>query len=233
LKEYEDTLNITRFFFVILLLLLAGLLIYREYSAKIEQQRQIAEYQAVHDGLTGLYTQKYFKEHLEREISRSQRYKRPLSLIMCDIDYFKKFNDTYGHLAGDEILRTVARIIAENVRSSDIVARYGGEEFAVLLMETGLREAENVAKRLKTLMDQSIEVAERIKDIVEHTQINLDGKEVGVTLSLGLSSYDGHDDYKPEYLISGSDHALYESKNKGRNLLTIFNPETKEFKSYS
>jgi PleD family two-component response regulator len=152
---------------------------------------------------------------------------------MCDIDFFKKFNDNYGHLAGDEILRTVARIIAENVRSSDIVARYGGEEFAVLLMETGIREAENVAKRLKKLMDQSIEVAERIKDVVEHTHIKFDGKEIGVTLSLGLSSYDGQEDYKPEYLISGADHALYESKNKGRNLLTIFNPETKEFKSYS
>ncbi|MGD2279357.1 MAG: GGDEF domain-containing protein, partial [Candidatus Omnitrophota bacterium] len=161
-----------------------------------------------------------------------QRYKRPISLIMCDIDFFKRFNDTYGHLAGDEILRTVSRIITENVRASDIVARYGGEEFAILLMETGLKEAQSIAKRLKTLMDQSIEVAERIKDKVETTHISLDHKEVGVTLSMGLSSYDGHEDYKPEYLISEADHALYESKDGGRNLLTVFNPETKEFKSY-
>ncbi|MFQ5952067.1 MAG: GGDEF domain-containing protein, partial [Candidatus Omnitrophota bacterium] len=233
LKEYQNMMNITRVFFALLLVLLFGLLIYREYSTKIEQEKRIAEYQAVHDGLTGLYTHKYFKEHLEREISRSQRYKRPISLIMCDIDLFKQFNDNFGHLAGDEILRTVARIISENVRSSDIVARYGGEEFALLLIETGLKEAHSVAKRLKKLMAQSIEVAERIKDKVEHTHIDIDHKEVGVTISMGLSSYNGHEDYKPEYLISEADHALYESKNGGRNLLTVFNPETKEFTSYS
>ena len=92
-----------------------SILIYREYSSKIEQEKRVAEYQAVHDGLTGLYTQKYFKEHLEREISRSHRYKRPISLIMCDVDHFKEFNDTYGHLSGDLALKTVARIIDESV----------------------------------------------------------------------------------------------------------------------
>ncbi|MGB2630035.1 MAG: GGDEF domain-containing protein [Candidatus Omnitrophota bacterium] len=233
LEEYKNMLNITQFFFTLLLLLLLGLMVYREYSARIEQEKRIAEYQAVHDGLTGLYTQKYFKEHLDREISRAQRYKHPISLIMCDIDYFKRFNDTHGHLAGDEILRTVARIMSENVRASDIVARYGGEEFAILLIETGLKEAESVAKRLKKLMDQSIEVAERIKGVVENTHIDINHKEVGVTLSMGLSTYNGHEDYKPEYLISEADHALYESKNGGRNLLTVFNPETKEFKNLS
>jgi PleD family two-component response regulator len=151
---------------------------------------------------------------------------------MCDIDLFKKFNDVYGHLAGDEILRTVARIISENVRSSDIVARYGGEEFAILLMETGIKGAESVAKRLKKLMDQAIEVADRIKDRVETTHVKIDEKEVGVTLSMGLSSYGGEEEYKPEHLISEADNALYESKNRGRNMITIYNPENKEFKSF-
>jgi diguanylate cyclase (GGDEF)-like protein len=232
LQEYRDMLDLTRLFFALLLLLVLGLMVYREYSARIEQEKRIAEYQAVHDGLTGLYTHKHFKEQLEREVARSQRYKRPVSLVMADIDLFKRFNDTYGHLAGDEILRTVARIISENVRSSDVVARYGGEEFAILLLETGHKEAQSVAKRLKKLLDQSIEVAERIKERVEHAQIDLEDQSVGVTLSMGLSSYDGHEDYGPEDLIKEADNALYHSKSSGRNLITVFNPETKELKSF-
>ena len=233
LEEYRHMINITRIFFAILLLLLLSVLLYREYSAKIENEKRIAEYQAVHDGLTGLYTQKYFKEHLEREISRSKRYKSPLSLVMCDIDHFKHFNDTYGHLAGDKALKTVARIIAENVRSSDIVARYGGEEFAILLMEAGMEEAASVAKRLKSLADEALEVADRIKERVQTTPIDVDHEKASVTVSMGISSYNGRDDYKPEYLISEADHALYESKNSGRNIITVFNPQTNKFDQYS
>ncbi|MDD3089939.1 MAG: GGDEF domain-containing protein [Candidatus Omnitrophica bacterium] len=232
LEEYAGTLLITRIFFGAMLLLLVSILIYREYTVKIEQKKREAEYEAVHDGLTGLYTHKYFLEHLDREIARSQRYKRPLSLLMCDVDHFKKFNDTYGHLAGDKALKTVAAIISENIRASDIVARYGGEEFAILLVETSLEQAESVAKRLKSVMDDAAEVADRIKGKIEHTPISVDHKTVGVTISMGLSSYYGQPDYKPEYLIGEADHALYESKNNGRNMVTIFDPETKKFKSY-
>ena len=232
LQEYRSMLDLTRIFFAVLLALLLGLMTYREYSAKIDQKKRIAEYQAIHDGLTGLYTHKHFKEQLEKEVSRAQRYKRPLSLVMCDIDFFKKFNDTYGHLMGDEILRTVSRIISDNIRTSDVVARYGGEEFAILLIETGHKEAQSVARRLKNLLDQSIEVAERIKGKVESAHIDLESKSVGVTLSMGLSSYDGREDYDPDFLIKEADHALYHSKNSGRNLITVFNPETKEFKSF-
>ncbi len=233
LEEFKHLINITRIFFSILLVLLLSVLIYREYSAKIEQEKRIAQYQAVHDGLTGLYTQKYFKEHLEREMDRSQRYKRPLSLIMCDIDHFKHFNDNYGHLAGDKILQVVSQIISENVRTSDIVARYGGEEFAILLMEAGFDETESIAKRLKEITDKAVEVADRIKKKVENTYINVSHKEVGTTISMGLSSYNGSPDYKPAYFIGEADHALYVSKNNGRNLITIFNPQTNEFKSFS
>jgi GGDEF domain-containing protein len=232
LEEYTHTLQMTRLFFGILLVLLFSIFLYREYSGKIERDKRIAEYQAVHDGLTGLYTHKFFIDNLEREINRSLRYKRPISLIMCDVDHFKKFNDTYGHLAGDMALKTVSEIISENTRTTDIVARYGGEEFAVLLIEAGLEQAKNVAKRLKIAVDEAIEVADRIKGRVEKTAITVDHKKVNVTLSMGLSSYDGHPDYKPEYLIGEADHALYESKNNGRNQLTIFDPATKEFKSY-
>jgi GGDEF domain-containing protein len=233
LREYNNTMRTTRLFFGILLFLLLSVLLFREYNTRIEYLKRIAEYEAVHDGLTGLYTHKYFKEFLTREINRSERYKRPLSLIMCDIDRFKQFNDTYGHLAGDKALRTVARIIGENVRLSDIVARYGGEEFAILLMETGTEQAESVAKRLKKLTDEAVEIAGRIKGKIEHTQLKMDSAWTHVTISMGVSSYNGDEGYKPEYFISEADHALYESKNSGRNLITIYNPTTKKFTTLS
>ncbi|MFH1665889.1 MAG: GGDEF domain-containing protein [Candidatus Omnitrophota bacterium] len=233
LEEYRHMLNITRIFFAVVLFLVLSVLLYREYSTKIEHEKRIAEYKAVHDGLTGLYTQKYFKESLKKEVDRSSRYKRPLSLIMCDIDNFKRFNDTYGHLAGDLAIKTVARIISDNVRSSDIVARYGGEEFAVLLIETGPEQVKTVARRLQKLTDEALDIAGRIKSTVEQTPISVDDSMVNVTMSMGLASYDGKDNYKPEYLISSADHALYESKNKGRNRITVFDFETKEFTEFS
>lgn len=230
LSEYTHTMDMTRVFLGIFMVLLLSILIYREYSAKIEDEKRIAQYQAVHDGLTGLYTQKYFKEHLEREIARSQRYKRPVSLIMCDVDHFKKFNDTYGHLCGDEVLRSVSQIIQENVRSSDIVARYGGEEFAILLMEAGLEQARSVARRLKLMTDQAIDIAGRIKELVEKTPVKVDHSKVAVTISMGVSTYNGDPDFKMEYLISEADHALYESKNNGRNIITFFDHNSRTFK---
>jgi PleD family two-component response regulator len=220
---------VTKVFFALILILLFSVLSFREYSTKIENDKRAAEYKAIHDGLTGLFNQKYFKESLEKEISRSKRYKRPVSLIMCDIDYFKKFNDNYGHLSGDKVLKTVADIIQSNVRTFDIVARYGGEEFAVLLMEAGFEEARSVAERLKTLTDQAVEIAGRIKSKVENTLVEIDHTKAHVTLSMGVASYDGHEDYKPEYLISEADHALYESKNNGRNQITIFDPVNRRF----
>lgn len=232
LDEYHHMIDLTKGFFALILILLCSILLFREYSSKIEDDKRIAEYEAVHDGLTGMYTQKYFKEHLDRELSRSKRYGRPLSLIMCDVDYFKKFNDTYGHLAGDLALKTVASIIADNVRTSDIVARYGGEEFAVLLVETSHEDVRTVAKRLKDLTEQTVEVADRIKEKVEAAELSVDHTKAHVTISLGVSSYSGGEDYKPEHLIGEADHALYESKKTGRNRITLFNPKTREFTSY-
>jgi len=233
LEEYSNMINITRVFFAILLFLLLGLLLYREYSSRIEQQKRIAEYKAVHDGLTGLHTHKYFKDILAHEIERSKRYKHPISMIMCDIDHFKQFNDTLGHLAGDKAIQTVANIILSNVRTSDIVARYGGEEFAILLLETGFEDAKNIAKRLKILTDQAVEIAARIKNEVSSTPLKVGRTENHITLSMGVASYDGKENYKPEYLISEADRALYESKNNGRNLITLFNPETQQFERHA
>ena len=231
LAEYNHTISLTRIFFAIMLVLLLSILIYREYSTKIEKDKREAEYQAEHDGLTGLFTHKYFKKNLEKEVNRCQRYKHPLSLIMCDIDHFKDFNDTFGHLSGDLALTKVAHIIADNVRASDIVARYGGEEFAVILLETGIEEAQSIAARLKELTEQAVEIAGRIKSKVERTKLAVDEKtNAKVTISMGISCYDGEvADFKPEYLISTADHALYESKEKGRNKITLYDSKTKEF----
>ncbi len=233
MEEYQHMLNITRLFFVLLLFLLLSILLYREYSAKIEQEKRIAEYQAVHDGLTGLNTHKYFREHLTQAIMRSKRYKRPVSLIMCDVDHFKDFNDKHGHLAGDEVLKTVSAIIANNVRASDIVARYGGEEFAVLLMETGAKGSRGT-REAKTigLAKEALDIAKRIKKLIEETRVRLHNTEVNVTISMGLSHFTGEPDYKPEYLISEADLALYESKNNGRNRITVFDPATRQFTEY-
>ncbi|MDD5634247.1 MAG: GGDEF domain-containing protein [Candidatus Omnitrophica bacterium] len=229
LQEYTHMMNLTRWSFAFLLVLIFSILLYREYSEKIEKEKRIAEYRAVHDGLTGLYTQKYFKEHLEKEIMRCQRYNRPVSLIMCDIDNFKIFNDSYGHLAGDCILHTVAQIMATNVRASDTVVRYGGEEFAIMLIEAGIAEVESVSRRMKDLTEQAMDIAGRIKNKIEHTKIEVKDKRVNVTISMGIASYDGSPNYKSEHLISEADLALYESKKNGRNQITLFDPETKQF----
>ncbi len=224
LSEYNDMLSLTKIFFAIILFLLLSLLIFREYSAKIEHDKRVAEYQATHDGLTNLFTQKYFKTYLKKEVMRAQRYKQPISLIMCDIDHFKQFNDNFGHLSGDKALKTVADIIKSNVRTFDVVARYGGEEFAILLMEAGFEEIRSVANRLKNLTDQAVDIAGRIKEKVQNTLLEVEHKKVHLTLSMGVASYDGHTDYRSEYLISEADHALYESKNNGRNQITVFDP---------
>jgi GGDEF domain-containing protein len=233
LKEYNDTIIITKLFFTILLSLLFFIIVFREYNAKITGQKRIAEYQAIHDGLTGLFNQKHFKETLKRELSRSERHGRPISLIMCDVDFFKKFNDTYGHLAGDDALQQVSNIISQNVREYDLVARYGGEEFAILLMETSVKEVKNIAKRVQGLTDEALEIANRIKNNVQNTLFEINGAQTNITISMGIASYDGKSDYKPEYLINSADIALYESKNTGRNKITFFNSETKQFENFS
>ncbi|MCK5451748.1 MAG: GGDEF domain-containing protein [Candidatus Omnitrophica bacterium] len=233
LKEYQQMLNVTRISFAILLLLLLSMMLFREYNQKIEHQKRIAEYQAVHDGLTGLYTQQYFKTSLAKEINRAERYKRPVSLIMCDIDHFKQFNDRHGHLIGDKVLKTVAHIIAGNVRNFDIVTRYGGEEFAILLIESGSKEVRSISNRIKDLTKQALDIAKRIKEEVEQTQIKVEQIPLGVTLSMGVSSYSGQVDYNPEKLIEEADQALYTSKDNGRNQITLFTPENNSFEKIS
>jgi diguanylate cyclase (GGDEF)-like protein len=127
-----------------------------ELSAKVrelEQARERLRQLAITDGLTGLHNHRYFKEHLEQELYRASRHQSYVSVVMIDIDHFKKFNDTYGHPAGDTILRAMARLLRENIRKIDLAARYGGEEFCLVLVETNKVAAAIAAEKVRRLVE--------------------------------------------------------------------------------
>lgn len=154
------------------------------------------------DGLTGLFNHKYFQYRLEQELSLSKRYKPPLSLLMFDIDHFKKFNDTYGHQAGDAVLAQLAKLVKTGLRKVDIPARYGGEEFAIILPHTPKEGAHLVA--------------ERIRNDVENFHFGLDGGEpLRATISVGVACFPDFAD--KDDLIRAADQALYRAKEAGRN----------------
>jgi diguanylate cyclase (GGDEF)-like protein len=154
------------------------------------------------DGLTQIYNKRYFVESLEREISRYHRYKRELSLLLFDIDHFKKINDTYGHLAGDHVLKTLAGVIRQRIRREDIMARYGGEEFAIILPEID-REG-------------SLQLAEKVRRLVEVSAFQFEHVSIPVTISIG-SATATEEVQEPQQFIKIADTHLYEAKNGGRN----------------
>src|SRR5882757_5620125 len=154
------------------------------------------------DGLTQIYNKRYFHETLEREISRSRRYGREISLVLFDIDNFKLKNDTFGHLAGDTILRDLAQVVRWKLRREDVFARVGGEEFAILTPEVGGKGAR--------------EVAEKVRVVVEATPFRFEKHVIPTTISLGFTVWLGGDD-GGEALFQRADTALYAAKEGGRN----------------
>ena len=158
------------------------------------------------DALTNLNNRRQFETRLGQEISITKRQGKPLCAMMIDIDFFKSVNDTYGHAAGDEVLRTVAGIIKQALRESDIPARYGGEEFAVLLPFTHLDEAKIVGERLR----KSVETTP-----ITINQETEDEKQINVTISMGLAEFNTQE--SGEALFERADKALYEAKTNGRN----------------
>ena len=162
------------------------------------------------DALTNLNNRRQFEIRLGQEISIAKRQNNPLCAMMIDIDFFKKVNDTYGHAAGDEVLRTVAGIIKDALRESDIPARYGGEEFAVLLPYTSIDDAKVVGERLRAAVEASpIPI---YQDTPEYKTIN-------ITISMGLAEYDNQE--TGEVLFERADKALYEAKKGGRNRVCV------------
>jgi len=167
----------------------------KDANAKLEIASQI-------DGLTQLNNRAHWEQRLQEEFNRGRRYGSPMSLLMFDLDHFKLVNDTFGHLAGDAILRTVASQIDDSLRDSDIAGRYGGEEFGIVLPSTDIKGASIFAERLRALI-----AAEPVR---------FNGIDISVAVSIGVSEM--HDDVdNHEMLISQADEALYYSKENGRN----------------
>ncbi|TAK02676.1 MAG: diguanylate cyclase [Candidatus Manganitrophaceae bacterium] len=168
---------------------------------------------AITDGLTGVYNHRRFQERLQEEFLRSARHPEPFSILMIDIDYFKKINDTFGHPAGDAVLKIIAKLLVKMVRKLDMVARYGGEEFVVLL--------------LKSDSMQAWQMAERIRKTIESAPIDWQGQKIEATVSIGVASQPD-DATKREELIACADKALYSSKRAGRNRSTLFKDLTQD-----
>jgi diguanylate cyclase (GGDEF)-like protein len=164
--------------------------------------------QATTDGLTGLYVRSYFMVRMEEEANRSARYGRTFSLLVMDIDFFKKFNDNYGHQTGDEVIKLVCQIIKRAIRGGlDVPGRYGGEELVLILPETSGEGA--------------MVVAERIRNSVEQTPLpGPNGESLRVTISIGVATFPGMGDNAKE-LFDRADQALYHSKQNGRNRSTL------------
>ncbi len=188
---------------------------YDELKEKLVEIKRLFK-MATEDGLTGLYVKRYFLELLSGELRRSIRYSRPLSVLMCDIDHFKRVNDTYGHPAGDVVLRSVARRFAAATRDGiDVIGRYGGEEFAVMLPETDEESAWRVAERLRRYIES---------EPVSLASVEGVGAEgVTVTISIGVTTIT--DETTLERVIAAADKALYASKEAGRNRSTSLSVE--------
>jgi len=189
---------------------------YPELLARIRAGKRIVDLQkelmetnkrlellSITDGLTKLHNHRFFQDELSRAFDESQRYERPLSLAMIDIDFFKKINDTYGHAVGDDVLKRVAEVFRTSVRSTDLVARYGGEEFAVMMPETTLQDG--------------MTFAEKILDLIETTPLQTQAGPLRATVSIGVASVPHSRIHSAKDLIVAADRALYRAKKGGRN----------------
>jgi diguanylate cyclase (GGDEF)-like protein len=180
----------------------------RENLDLIVKHRILSENSA-RDSLTGLYNRWYVMDKIEAEINRSLRHGAPLSLMMLDIDHFKLVNDTYGHMAGDQVLQSVGKLLRESCRVYDVPGRYGGEEFCILLPETRL--------------DNTSVVANRIRERLELTGVEISGASVIVTASIGVAALDSEDTLLTGTgLIDRADKALYVAKEQGRNRVELW-----------
>lgn len=178
-------------------------------SAKIKQEE--LKRLAVTDDLTGLYSRRYLLEHLQQEQHRANRYKVPFCILLVDLDHFKRVNDQYGHIAGDQVLKSFSNLLRKCTRQSDIVCRYGGEEFLIVLTNTLLNAAKVVAERIRM-------------STKTQTHCSAKGGTFQVTCSIGLTEYE-QDIYDVNALINYADEALYRAKYLGRNRVCTWSNE--------
>ncbi|WPM31393.1 GGDEF domain-containing protein [Hydrogenobacter sp. T-2] len=174
---------------------------------ELEKKKSELEQLAYYDPLTGLPNRRFFFDHANLILESSKRYGNPLSLLIIDIDHFKKINDTYGHEAGDLVLKSFADILRKNIRQSDLSARLGGEEFVLLMPNTNLQRGKVVAERIRSAFQNSLIVYE--------------GKEVRATLSVGLAGYKAGVESIDD-IIRMADEALYKAKELGRNRIEVY-----------
>ncbi len=175
----------------------------------LQNARLFSEIQmlAITDDLTGIFNRRHFFELGEREFNRAQRFSRPLSVLMLDLDHFKLVNDNYGHAVGDQVLRVIAERFKSNVRDVDVLGRYGGEEFTILLPETGISEAKGLS--------------ERLREIIAKTPVPTSAGSLRITVSLGVASLDSKAQSLAE-LIECADQAMYAAKKRGRNFVCAY-----------
>lgn len=182
------------------------------YQTKLKEAMGRLEEMSIRDGLTGIYNRRHLENQLASEFDRVRRYGGILSIILFDLDHFKNINDTYGHLAGDEVLKSISSRLEAVLRNSDIAGRYGGEEFTVILPNT---DAEGAAI-----------LAERLRKEVEESEIIYDGQKIPVTISIGVTlltdNIENH-----EMLLNQADTALYYCKENGRNQIKLFDSSMK------
>lgn len=171
-------------------------------------QNNIHYTSATTDYKTQLYNHSFFLQRLKEELAKIHRHEGSVSIVMLDVDHFKKFNDTYGHLAGDKVLANIARVLRNTIRVEDLAARFGGEEFSIMLIETSKAEA--------------WEIAERIRRGIENASIYYEGQQLQVTASIGIRHVDMNTMADTKHLIGQADEALYKSKGSGRNRVSMY-----------
>jgi diguanylate cyclase (GGDEF)-like protein len=180
-----------------------------QISAQLRESEKRYRQLSITDDLTGLYNSRHFFKQLEAEIERTNRYGHPLSLLMIDLDDFKQYNDTYGHIAGDRFLENVGKILRKSLRKTDSAYRYGGEEFAVILPESAGEEALHFADRIRQAFESLASSAQP-------------GQGMGVTVSIGVAQYINREDITP--FIKRADKSMYTAKNSGKNRI-FYRPE--------